>query len=131
MPRAARRCGFIEVMSTPPKRTVPAFARCSPVMTLKRVVLPAPFGPMSPVTAPASAVERDLAQRGQAAEAHRDVLDLEERHRCHASPSSAVATSDPRRDLGDLDAQRRRDAEAAIHVREVVGREAARWRPHR
>ena len=33
----------------------PEVGACSPVMTLNRVVLPAPFGPMSPVIAPGSA----------------------------------------------------------------------------
>src|SRR3954470_9414703 len=34
-------------------RTRPAVGACSPVMTLNSVVLPAPFGPIKPVTVPA------------------------------------------------------------------------------
>src|SRR5438270_2256319 len=36
--------------------TLPDVGSCNPVMTLNRVVLPAPLGPMSPVTRPGSAV---------------------------------------------------------------------------
>ena len=45
-------------MSRPSRRTGPASGGCSPVMTLNSVVLPAPFGPISPVTAPGSARSR-------------------------------------------------------------------------
>ena len=42
------------VMSLPSKRTVPLSERWFPVMRLKTVVFPAPFGPMSPTMAPSS-----------------------------------------------------------------------------
>ena len=42
------------VMSLPSKRTVPLSERWLPVMRLKTVVLPAPFGPMSPTMVPSS-----------------------------------------------------------------------------
>src|SRR5262245_55570157 len=52
-------------MSTPSKITRPEVGSCSPVMTLKHVVLPAPLGPISPVTALASAstLASDSARR--------------------------------------------------------------------
>src|SRR5437763_15657430 len=37
-------------------RTLPDVGSCRPVMTLNNVVLPAPLGPMRPVTRPGSAV---------------------------------------------------------------------------
>jgi hypothetical protein len=37
------------VMGTPSKTTSPPVGRWRPVMTLNSVVLPAPFGPISPV----------------------------------------------------------------------------------
>src|SRR6516164_7246874 len=41
-------------MSMPSNLTRPDVGSCRPVMTLKHVVLPAPLGPMRPVTVPAS-----------------------------------------------------------------------------
>src|SRR3954454_8324770 len=41
-------------MSCPPSATRPWVGGCSPQMTLNNVVLPAPFGPMRPVTWPTS-----------------------------------------------------------------------------
>ena len=45
-PIAARRCGLTPVMSLPSRKTVPDVTLYSPVITLKNVVLPAPFGPI-------------------------------------------------------------------------------------
>src|SRR5438874_8229871 len=42
-------------MSTPSIATVPDVGGSRPVTTLNRVVLPAPFGPINPVTRPSSA----------------------------------------------------------------------------
>ncbi len=53
MPRRARTWGDERVMSVPSKRTRPRVGGWRPVMTLKRVVLPAPLGPMRPWTVPA------------------------------------------------------------------------------
>ncbi len=50
MPRRASRCGGSRVMSSPANRMVPSSARKCPEMRLMSVVLPAPFGPMSPNT---------------------------------------------------------------------------------
>ena len=56
MPSRARLCGLRPVMSVPSKVIRPALMVCRPQMALKHVVLPAPLGPMSPVTEPASTV---------------------------------------------------------------------------
>src|SRR5258708_19257316 len=42
---------------SPSTRTLPALGRYTRVMTLKRVVLPAPFGPINATTSPASTVK--------------------------------------------------------------------------
>ena len=44
-------------MSWPPRSTVPAVGASNPVIRRMVVVLPAPFGPMKPNTAPASIVK--------------------------------------------------------------------------
>src|ERR1700730_8658495 len=54
MPMRARLYGDLAVMSTPSNITRPAVGSCSPVITLKQVVFPAPLGPISPVTSPGS-----------------------------------------------------------------------------
>src|SRR3954465_13097825 len=54
MPLRARACVPRPVMSSPRNRTRPAVGGCMPVMTLKSVVLPAPFGPIRPVIVPGS-----------------------------------------------------------------------------
>src|ERR1700676_3695331 len=41
-------------MSTPSRSTLPAVGSCKPVITLNSVVLPAPLGPIRPVTRPGS-----------------------------------------------------------------------------
>ena len=58
-------------------------------MTLNSVVLPAPFGPISPVTRLLLDAERDLVERLEAAEADPDLVDLEQRH--VSSPASGRA----------------------------------------
>src|SRR5437660_5921505 len=52
-PSRARVWGRRAVISRPSMLTWPRFGRWNPVTTLNRVVLPAPLGPMRPVTAPA------------------------------------------------------------------------------
>ena len=46
----------------------PASGRNAPEIRLKNVVLPAPFGPITAVSEPAGKLERDVADRGDAAE---------------------------------------------------------------
>src|SRR5215467_8894207 len=50
IPSDASLCGLSPVRSVPPKVSWPASGRTNPHSTLSRVVLPAPFGPMTPVT---------------------------------------------------------------------------------
>ena len=52
MPSRARRAGAGLVMSSPSSRTRPRVGGWRPVITLNRVVLPAPLGPMSPCDRP-------------------------------------------------------------------------------
>src|SRR5260370_1010197 len=52
IPRRATWCGLEPVMSRPSKTTRPAVGVNRPVTLLNRVVLPAPFGPMSANTSP-------------------------------------------------------------------------------
>ena len=54
MPSRHILCAGSPVMSCPLNLTLPASGAYSPAMTLRRVVLPAPFGPMRPTTAPLS-----------------------------------------------------------------------------
>src|SRR5215211_4196943 len=53
-PRAAILCGDKPVTSSPAMRTEPRAGFTRPVRTLKKVVLPAPFGPMMPCNSPGS-----------------------------------------------------------------------------
>ncbi len=55
-PRRLRSCGFQSFMSAPARRTSPWSTSWKPVSTLTRVVLPAPFGPISPSTSPRARV---------------------------------------------------------------------------
>ena len=49
-PMRARRCGSSPVISSPPSRIAPSVGFWKPVSTLTIVVLPAPFGPITPNT---------------------------------------------------------------------------------
>src|SRR2546425_121728 len=52
IPPRARPRGARRAMSWAARRTGPPLGRWGPLTTLNKVVLPAPFGPMSPVTEP-------------------------------------------------------------------------------
>src|SRR5579885_2621391 len=54
IPSRARASGAARVMSTPLKRMRPSVGARSPAMQLKKVDLPAPFGPIRPTISPAS-----------------------------------------------------------------------------
>jgi hypothetical protein len=56
-PRRIRSYGGKAVTSSPKKRIVPDVGRKSPVMQLKRVVLPAPFDPRTPRRSPGRTVK--------------------------------------------------------------------------
>ena len=53
MPRRAIWCGLRPWISSPWKRMVPALTGRLPAMRLNRVVLPAPFGPITALILPA------------------------------------------------------------------------------
>src|SRR5262249_4346907 len=55
MPRRARLYGASELISRASRRIAPELGLSKPHTALKSVVLPAPFGPIRPVTMPASA----------------------------------------------------------------------------
>src|SRR5213594_3156978 len=55
MPSSARRYAGACVISRPWKKMRPPETRSAPLTRLKNVVLPAPFGPMSPTISPSSA----------------------------------------------------------------------------
>ena len=59
-------------------RTPPDVGDSRPVTTLNNVVLPAPFGPISPVTSPAPRFEVDLGRPAVPAELDRDLLGREQ-----------------------------------------------------
>ena len=55
-PRWARALGDTSLISAPSKLIVPPEGLVKPVMASMKVVLPAPLGPMSPVSLPGSTV---------------------------------------------------------------------------
>ena len=61
-----------------PKNAVPASGRVLPVMTSIIVVLPAPLGPITQRSSPASIDERKIVQRLEAVEADRDAVEVED-----------------------------------------------------
>ena len=80
MPRWVRLKAGRRVMSSPAKRTVPPSLQAStPEMQLIRVVLPEPLGPIRPKRSPVRIVDRDVLERGEAAEPLGHAIDLEER----------------------------------------------------
>ena len=56
MPIRERACGGFAVMSEPANSTRPAVGATSPVIKLNIVVLPAPFGPITPSASPSATV---------------------------------------------------------------------------
>src|SRR3990172_13291555 len=54
MPWRQIRCGGRPVMSSPRKRTLPSSGARNPVSAANSVVLPAPFGPISPAIVPSA-----------------------------------------------------------------------------
>ena len=67
-------------MSCPSNMMVPAVGGKKPLIRLKKVVLPAPFGPMMARSSPFATFKRDVAHGDEAAEALGDVVDLEDVH---------------------------------------------------
>ena len=71
---------FKPVISSPPKRMVPAVGGKKPLNRLKQVVLPAPFGPMRPTISPSSTCRSTLAHCGQTTKMFRQILRLQKGH---------------------------------------------------
>ena len=69
------------VMSSPLKTMRPLVGRSTPVRQLKKVLLPAPFGPMMACVLPRCDLEIDVRQRRKAAETDRKQFRLEDRSR--------------------------------------------------
>ena len=86
------------LISCPSNWTVPVDTAVKPVIASMNVVLPAPFGPISPTSLPGSTREVDAVVGGQAAIADGQVAGLEERH-----VSTASATGDGRGPLAPVD----------------------------
>src|SRR5262245_35565030 len=61
MPRRARRCAAMPVISAPRWKIRPSLSVRNPLMMENRVVLPAPLGPMSAVIRPASTANEALS----------------------------------------------------------------------
>ena len=80
IPSRARRCVGTRVRSRPSNVTVPPSGLRMPSRQLKNVVLPAPFGPISPTISPASTSRLDVVERGDARERLRDALGVEQAH---------------------------------------------------
>ena len=80
-PRRARVTADQCVASLPSSHTRPSFGFRTPEMTSKSVVLPAPFGPMSPQTTPRGTVRLTPSRARDAAEPHADAFEREHRVR--------------------------------------------------
>ena len=91
IPARARRCTGRPVRSWPSSATVPASIDVTPSMQLKKVVFPAPLGPISPTRSPVVDVDADVVEREDPGEPLRDVGDLEQG--AHATVSPARASS--------------------------------------
>ena len=99
MPSAAISCARLSSSSVPSKRIEPSAGSASRLTQLKRVVLPAPLGPISPQTLPSPTVKVGVVQRGDAAEP-----DCESRHFEQWSLSSERSVT-PMRDRLDNSSQ--------------------------
>ncbi len=67
-------------MSSPSSRISPDVGGKKPVIRLKNVVLPAPFGPMIARSSPGRDVQGDVVDRDQAAERLGRAADFEQAH---------------------------------------------------
>ena len=88
MPSRACSSGGARVTSTPSNMMRPVVGSVSPARQLKKVDLPAPFGPIRPMISPSSIVEIGARDRAQAAEGLRDVLGAKQ-HRARACAHEA------------------------------------------
>ena len=96
-------------MSSPPSRIRPASGRSAPVMRLKKVVLPAPFGPITAVSEPVVEAQADAVHGAHAAERLAQVLD-----RQHVSAIAAGGARGSRASRGALGPPLDDEAEQAL-----------------
>ena len=79
MPRRQISSGLSPSMRLPAKMIEPWSGGSTPAMMLNKVVLPAPFGPMTAKIAPCATLKAYIVDREQAAKALADPIDVEER----------------------------------------------------
>ena len=89
MPFCEIRLGGSPVMFSPLNRMRPEVGRSTPVRQLKKVLLPAPFGPMMARISPRANFEIDVVERGQSAESDGETLRAQQRGGC-AIPAAAA-----------------------------------------
>ena len=121
MPFREMRLGGSPVMSSPLSRMRPEVGRSTPVRQLKKVLLPAPFGPMMARISPRRDFEIDVVERGQAAKADGQALGAQ-----HRRPVAPPRPSRP--------GSARRTSESAVHLRRTcrpAGRSSCPCRPPR
>ncbi len=80
IPRRQILYAGIGVMSRPLNKILPELGLSEAEIRLKSVVLPAPFGPMSPMISPCSTWKLDVRHRSQSTEITRDVLTFKQVH---------------------------------------------------
>ena len=80
MPRQTRRAGSRSVTSSPSNMMRPDVGVRKPLIRLKNVVLPAPFGPMTARSSPGSTVIDTSSTATRLPKCLRDVLDPQQAH---------------------------------------------------
>jgi hypothetical protein len=79
MPLRGKRCGTRAGQAPALREQLAAVGAITPDSALKKVVLPAPLGPMMPTSSPGAKAALHRVDRGQAAEAHRHAAGFEQR----------------------------------------------------
>ena len=100
MPRCAKRCWGRPFSSRPLKSSVPDVGVSAPESRLKKVLLPAPLGPMTAVSCPRRKGRGDAFERDEGAEGRADVLGVEQRRSWPRLSDPSVSSSVPQRPLG-------------------------------
>ena len=108
MPSLAWASGLARVTSWSRKRIVPAVGSASPARQLKKVLLPAPLGPIRPTISPSRHVEVGAIHRAEGAERLDDAARLKE----HAAPSVSVSVLPEGGDAAGLEAGDQQDDRA-------------------
>ncbi len=84
IPSAATRWYGVPAISRPRNRTLPALGFSAPAMHANAVDLPAPFGPINPVSEPSRDVQVDAVERAQRAEAFFEPAHRQQRFAHHS-----------------------------------------------